>query len=191
MARRPGRDRRTRTPALPYWAFAWGGGLAIGRYLREHPEVVAGRRVFDLASGSGLCAIAARRAGASAVTAADIDPFAAAAIGLNARANGERVTVLPATCSTRRHRTVDVILAGDCWYEARLAERVLPWLQRARDAGSTSSSATPAAGTCRPTRWSSSPSTRSARRPSSRTSTSRRGASTRCGRVRDRIPACH
>src|SRR5690348_12136945 len=63
--------------ALPYWAFAWGGGLAIGRYLREHPDVVAGRRVFDLGSGSGLCAIAALNAGASVATGADIDPFAA------------------------------------------------------------------------------------------------------------------
>ncbi len=59
--------------ALPYWAFAWGGGLAIGRYLRDSPEAVRGRRVFDLATGSGLCAIAAMQAGATAVTAADID----------------------------------------------------------------------------------------------------------------------
>ena len=59
--------------ALPYWAFAWGGGLAIARYLHEHPEAVAGRRVFDLASGSGLCAIAAMRAGAITATGVDID----------------------------------------------------------------------------------------------------------------------
>ena len=78
---------------LPYWAFAWGGGLAIARYLRDHPEIVAGRRVFDLGAGSGLCAIAAMQAGATAATAADIDPFAIAAIGRNARANGCRITV--------------------------------------------------------------------------------------------------
>src|SRR5207344_1121053 len=74
--------------SLPYWAFAWGGGLAIARYLRERPDAVAGRRVFDLASGSGLCAIAALQAGATEVAAADIDPFATAAIAVNARANG-------------------------------------------------------------------------------------------------------
>ena len=68
--------------ALPYWAFAWGGGLAIGHYLRDHPEAVAGRRVFDLASGSGLCAIAAMRAGAASAIGADIDPYSAAAIEL-------------------------------------------------------------------------------------------------------------
>ena len=120
---------------LPYWAFAWGGGLAIGRYLEEHPEVVDGRRVFDLASGSGLCAIAATRAGASAVTGADIDPFAAVAIGLNARANGARATVLHRDVLDEEPPAVDVILAGDCWYDARLAERALPWLRRANALG--------------------------------------------------------
>jgi predicted nicotinamide N-methyase len=122
-------------PALPYWAFAWAGGLAIGRYLREHPEAVVGRRVFDFASGSGLCAIAAMHAGAAEATGADIDAFAAAAIELNARASGRRVTVVRRDVLDGDPPAVDVILAGDCWYDARLAERVLPWLQRARDRG--------------------------------------------------------
>lgn len=121
--------------ALPYWAFAWGGGLAIAHYLREHPEVVAGRRVFDFASGSGLCAIAAVNEGADAVTASDIDPFAVAAIGLNARVNGHRIAVVRRDVLDEPPPDVDVVLAGDCWYEARLAERVLPWLQRVRASG--------------------------------------------------------
>jgi predicted nicotinamide N-methyase len=120
---------------LPYWAFAWGGGLAIGRYLRENPEAVAGLRVFDVASGSGLCAIASMHAGAAEATGADIDAFAAAAIKLNARANGRRVTVVCRDVLDEDSPDVDVILAGDCWYEARLAGRVLPWLHRARDRG--------------------------------------------------------
>ena len=122
-------------PPLPYWAFAWAGGLAIGRYLRDHPEAVAGRRVFDLASGSGLCAIAAMNAGAAAATGADIDPFAAAAIKLNAGANGRRVTVIRRDVLDEEPPDADVILAGDCWYDAGLAVRVLPWLRRARDHG--------------------------------------------------------
>jgi predicted nicotinamide N-methyase len=122
-------------PALPYWAFAWAGGLAIGRYLREHPAVVAGRRVFDFASGSGLCAIAAMQAGAVGATGADIDQFAAAAIELNARSNGRRITVVHRDVLEEEPPDVDVILAGDCWYDARLAERVLPWLLRGRDRG--------------------------------------------------------
>ena len=121
--------------ALPYWAFAWAGGLAIGRYLRDHPEVVAGRRVFDVASGSGLCAIAALHAGASEATGADIDPFAAAAIAVNGRANGVRVSVVRRDVLGDDPPDADVILAGDCWYDAGLAERVLPWLRRARDRG--------------------------------------------------------
>jgi predicted nicotinamide N-methyase len=120
---------------LPYWAFAWAGGLALGRYLREHPEAVAGRRIFDLASGSGLCAIAAMHVGATAAIGADIDPFAAAAIDLNADANGHRVGVVRRDVLDEEPPDVDVILAGDCWYEAGLAERVLPWLLRCRDRG--------------------------------------------------------
>ena len=120
---------------LPYWAFAWAGGLAIGRYLRGHPEVVAGRRVFDLASGSGLCAVAAMRAGAAAVTCADSDPFAAAAIEANARASGHRAAVILRDVLDDELPDVDVVLAGDCWYDAGLAERVLPWLHRAQDRG--------------------------------------------------------
>jgi predicted nicotinamide N-methyase len=120
-------------PAFPYWAFAWGGGLAIGRYLREHPEVVAGRRVFDLASGSGLCAIASMQAGATEATGADIDAFAAAAIELNARANRQRVTVVQGDVLDDEPPDADIVLAGDCWYDAGLAARVLPWLRRARD----------------------------------------------------------
>ena len=121
--------------ALPYWAFAWGGGLAIARYLAEHPEAVAGRRVVDFASGSGLCAVAALRAGASELTGVDIDPFAAAAIDLNARANRVRASVLRRDVLDDEPPDTDVVLAGDCWYEADLARRVLPWLRRVRDHG--------------------------------------------------------
>ncbi|MDA8202225.1 MAG: 50S ribosomal protein L11 methyltransferase [Chloroflexi bacterium] len=116
---------------LPYWAVAWGGGLAIARHLAVHPGLVSGRRVFDLASGSGLCAIAAVRAGAARAVAADIDPFALAAIEINARANGCRVEVVGRDVLDGGAPEADVVLAGDCWYEARLAGRVLPWLRRA------------------------------------------------------------
>jgi predicted nicotinamide N-methyase len=121
--------------ALPYWAFAWGGGLAIARYLADHPDAVAGRRVFDLASGSGLCAIAALRAGATTVIGADIDPIAAAAILLNARANHVRAAVVSRDVLDEEPPDVDVILAGDVCYEAGLAGRVLPWLRDAQSAG--------------------------------------------------------
>jgi predicted nicotinamide N-methyase len=121
--------------ALPYWAFAWSGGLAIARYLRDHPEAVAGRRVLDVGAGSGLCAIAALQAGAAAATSADIDAYAVAAVEVNARANGRRVAVVRRDVLDEEPPDVDVIVAGDCLYEAGLAERVLPWLRRAHDRG--------------------------------------------------------
>lgn len=121
--------------ALPYWAFAWGGGLAIARYLADHPGAVRGLRVLDLGSGSGLCAIAAARAGAATVAAADIDPFAIAAIGLNARANACRVATIGRDLLDEPAPDCDLILAGDTWYERRLAERVLAWLRRAHARG--------------------------------------------------------
>jgi predicted nicotinamide N-methyase len=120
---------------LPYWAFAWAGGLAVVRYLEEHPEAVRDRRVFDLGSGSGLVAIAARRAGASAVTAVDIDRFAAAAAELNARANHTPISVLRRDVLDDEPPDADIVLAGDTWYEGGLATRVLTWLRRAREAG--------------------------------------------------------
>jgi len=121
--------------ALPYWAFAWVGGLALGRYLRDHPEDVAGQSVLDLASGSGLCAIRAAMAGAATVTAADIDPFASTAIRVNARSNRCHVATVEGDILDDDPPDVDVILAGDCWYEAGLAARVQPWLEAAARAG--------------------------------------------------------
>lgn len=121
--------------ALPYWAFAWGGGLAIARYLAEHPEDVAGQRVVDVASGSGLCAIAALRARASEATGIDIDPFAVAAMRLNARANRVRMTAVARDVLDEEPPDADIVLAGDCWYEAGFAARVTPWLRAARDSG--------------------------------------------------------
>lgn len=121
--------------ALPYWAFAWSGGLAIARYLLERPEAVAGRRVFDLASGSGLCAIAAMQAGAAEATGVDIDVFATAAIPINARANRCRVTAVRRDVLDDTPPDADVVLAGDTWYDTHLAERALRWLRRARDHG--------------------------------------------------------
>ena len=121
--------------ALPYWAFAWAGGLAIGRYLGEHREVVMGRRVGENFECEGVKTIAAMRAGALEVTSADVDPFAAAAIGVNARANRVRVSVVRRDVLDEESPDVDVILAGDCLYEAGLAERVMPWLHRARERG--------------------------------------------------------
>jgi predicted nicotinamide N-methyase len=120
---------------IPFWAFAWAGGLALSRYLQDHPDAVMGARVLDFATGSGLVAITAARAGAAHVTAADIDPFAEAAVGLNARANGVHVSFVRRDLLDEPPPDVDVVLAADTWYEGPLAERVLPWLRAAAEAG--------------------------------------------------------
>jgi predicted nicotinamide N-methyase len=120
---------------IPFWAFAWAGGLGLARWLQAHPEAVAGRTVLDFGAGSGLVAIAAARAGAEHVLAVDVDPFAEAAVELNARANHVHLTVLLGDMLDEDPPAVDVLLAADTWYESRLADRVLPWLRRAADRG--------------------------------------------------------
>jgi len=112
----------------PYWAFAWAGGQALARYLLDNPEIVAGRRVLDFASGSGLAAIAAALAGAAEVTASDIDPFALAAIRLNAAHNRVTIDATQEDLIGRRDAW-DIVLAGDICYEKPLADRVAAWLR--------------------------------------------------------------
>lgn len=122
-------------PPLPYWAFAWSGGLAIARFLVDHPETVAGRRVVDVATGSGLCAIVAARCGAGPVQAIDVDPFATAAAELNATTNGVRVAVHLEDPLGDPPPACDVLLAGDVSYEGPMAERMLSWLRAAAATG--------------------------------------------------------
>ncbi len=122
---------------IPFWAFAWAGGLALARYVDEHPETVAGREVLDMATGSGLVALVAARAGAIHVDAADIDPFAEAAVRLNAHANRQHVTFVRRDLLDDAPPAVDVLLAADTWYEGPLADRILPWLRASADAGTT------------------------------------------------------
>jgi predicted nicotinamide N-methyase len=119
----------------PYWAFPWAGGQAIARHLLDAPEAVRGRRVFDFASGSGLCAIAAARAGAASVVACDLDPFCAAAVRLNAAQNGVAVEFRPGDPIGDPLDGFDVVLAGDVFYEEPLASRALAWLRRLATAG--------------------------------------------------------
>jgi predicted nicotinamide N-methyase len=120
---------------VPYWAFAWVGGQALARYVLDHPPLVAGRRVLDMASGSGLVAVAAALAGAASVTAVDVDPLAASAIGVNAEANGVSVTVLLADVLDSDGGDADVVLAGDVCYDPDMAARMLPFVTRAAARG--------------------------------------------------------
>jgi predicted nicotinamide N-methyase len=123
-------------PALPYWAFPWSGGLAVARYVADRPDLVAGRRVLDLAAGSGLCGIVAARSGAAAVTAADVDPLSEAAVVVNAHANDVEIAfVRRDLLDTDPPDDVDVIFAGDVCYEETMARRMLTWLEAAARTG--------------------------------------------------------
>jgi predicted nicotinamide N-methyase len=121
----------------PYWAFAWAGGQALARHLLDNPSLVAGKRVLDFGAGSGMVAIAAARAGAALVAAAEIDPFAAAAIALNAELNAVEVAVELADVIDRAGSGWDVVLVGDMCYELPLAERMTRWLRALAGEGVT------------------------------------------------------
>ena len=140
---------QTRRDEPPFWAFPWAGGQGLARYVLDHSEVVAGRRVLDVASGSGLVAIAAAKAGAAAVTAGDIDEHALAAIALNAAANdaSDRTTAVITPCRLDMTRPFPVpahcpdagaplaVLAADVFYQRDLAATALRFLREARDGG--------------------------------------------------------
>ncbi len=119
----------------PYWAFAWAGGQALARYLLDNAALVGGRTVLDLGAGSGLTSIAAMKAGATSVLAADIDRYALVAIALNAEANGVRVETTDADLLAAAPGSFDAILVGDMFYERALAERALAFVEAARAKG--------------------------------------------------------
>jgi predicted nicotinamide N-methyase len=133
----------------PFWAYPWAGGIALARYLLDHPDRAAGRVVLDLASGSGLVAIAAARTGAARVIASDIDPMAVAAIALNAAANDAEILVTDVDLLTDGEAAAallagetsfpapDLILVGDACYERRMAHRMLAFLRRAQSSGAS------------------------------------------------------
>jgi len=120
----------------PFWAFAWSGGQGLARWLLDTPSEVAGKRVLDFATGSGLVGIAAMKAGAAGVLAADIDPFCAAAVVLNTAANGVEMTFTARNLLDAPPPEVEVICAGDVCYEKPMTGRVLEWLDEARRQGS-------------------------------------------------------
>jgi predicted nicotinamide N-methyase len=113
----------------PFWAFAWAGGQGLARYVLDHAQAVRGKSVLDFASGSGLIGIAAAKAGAASVLAADIDLFSAAAIRINAEANRVSLDFCTIDC-VDTDGGWEVVLAGDVFYEQPFADRIVPWFER-------------------------------------------------------------
>jgi len=119
----------------PYWAYPWAGGAALARHFLAHPETLQARSLLDLGTGSGLVAIAAARAGARRAIAADIDPLAAIATKLNAKANDVDVSVIEHDLTNGPPPAVDIIAAGDLFYDRKLAPRVTAFLDRCVTSG--------------------------------------------------------
>jgi predicted nicotinamide N-methyase len=119
----------------PYWAFAWAGGQALARYILDNPATVREHTVLDLGAGSGITAVAAMQAGARAVLAADVDPYATAAVALNAEANGVAVETTTADLLSSPAGAFGAMLVGDLFYERHLAGRVLAFIETAHDHG--------------------------------------------------------
>lgn len=118
----------------PFWAFAWAGGQGLARYILDNSEIVAGKRVLDFASGSGLVAIAAKLAGAADVLAADIDPWTQTAVMLNAAENGVEIGFTGEN-QIGLDVDADVVLAGDVFYDRDFAAALVPWFTRLADQG--------------------------------------------------------
>jgi predicted nicotinamide N-methyase len=120
----------------PFWAFAWAGGQGLARHVLDHPEIVRGLNVLDFASGSGLVAIAAAKAGAGSVVAADIDPFSAIAVAMNAASNDVAIDHDAANL-IGTDQGWDVVLAGDVFYDRALAAELTPWFDTLARRGAT------------------------------------------------------
>ena len=114
----------------PYWAYHWAGGLALARHLLDHPETVTGKRVVDLGAGGGLVAIAAAKAGAAHVTAAEIDPYAVAALLHNAALNQAEIAIVAGDITPGPPPPADIMLVGDLFYAPELATQVSGFLDR-------------------------------------------------------------
>ena len=119
----------------PFWAFPWAGGQAVARLILARPDLVTGKRVLDIAAGGGLIAVAAAWAGAAEVLANDIDPLCQAAVSLNAEANGVQICWRGGNLLDAPPPEVDVILAGDIFYQKQMAQRFLAWLAAAKAQG--------------------------------------------------------
>lgn len=121
----------------PFWAFAWAGGQALGRYLLDNPHVVRGRKVLDFGAGSGMVSIAAALAGAFDVIGNDIDPVAGEAMRLNADLNDVHLDILTEDVIGRTDPDFEIVLVGDVFYDKQIADLVLPWLRELQALGRT------------------------------------------------------
>lgn len=116
----------------PYWSFCWASGLALARFLAEHPRWVEGKRVLDFGAGSGVAGIAAMQAGALEVVACDLDPVAIASCKANAELNG--VTLGYSADFFSEQDRFDLILVADVLYDRANLPLLDQFLSRGKEA---------------------------------------------------------
>ncbi len=121
--------------APPYWAYPWAGGSVLARFFLDRPQTVAGKRLLDLGAGGGIVGIAALKAGAAGVLAAETNEVGRAALRLNAAANGVSIETVAKDLLDASPPAVDLVAVGDLFYEKRLARRVTAFLERCVEAG--------------------------------------------------------
>lgn len=114
---------------VPFWCVPWAGGQALARYVIDHPEIVRDKRVLDFACGGGLVALAAALVGGH-VRAVDVDPLARVAAELNAKENRLSIAVMTHDLVGDSLTDVDVVLAGDVWYEPGPSAHFRRWFRR-------------------------------------------------------------
>lgn len=119
----------------PFWAFPWAGGQVLARLVLDQPVLVRGLRVLDFATGGGMVAMAAAVAGAAHVRAVDIDLFACAACEDNAEHQQVQIEVSAEDLVGQELPGVDVLLAGDIFYDQADAQRFLPWMRAVASSG--------------------------------------------------------
>ena len=119
----------------PYWAYDWGGGLALARHILNDPGLVAGRTVLDLGAGSEIVGIAAIQIGSPARDRRRYRSLRHRRDRLECAANGVEITACLGDPTGGAPPSADLILAGDLFYEEELAKQVTAFLGRCLEAG--------------------------------------------------------
>jgi predicted nicotinamide N-methyase len=102
---------------FPYWSRIWASSLALGSWLKEHPNLIAGKDILEIGAGIGLPSFIASSY-ASSVTVSDHIPEAIAWIDLNI--SNRRYLNMKSRLvdwSTRPLPDAEVILLSDIGYD--------------------------------------------------------------------------
>jgi predicted nicotinamide N-methyase len=118
----------------PYGAVLWASAVAVAEHLAGRADL-GGKRVLDVGSGNGLCALVAAKRGAH-VLALDLDPFALELVAEAARR--QALSVTPRLFDLGGDSPLpeaDLVLFADLLYEEPLARAAAARVLEAARAG--------------------------------------------------------